>query len=171
MDLASERPTIIEFGRFRVLPHRRELLADGRPIYLGGRTFDVLMALIEGQGVVVKKDALMQRVWPNWIVEESSLHVQISALRNAFGGAGRAVPGAKPEGAEKGGFRSIANTRANGEVPPIRPFAWIQSGGSVDPSKACLLREWNIAVVGWSERRSASDYRITDIDSRAGLAF
>jgi predicted ATPase len=34
---------------------------------------------------VVGKVALMERVWPNRIVEESSLHVQISALRNAFG--------------------------------------------------------------------------------------
>jgi predicted ATPase/DNA-binding winged helix-turn-helix (wHTH) protein len=85
MHFTSETPAIIEFGRFRLLPHRRELLADGRPIHLGGRTFDVLMALIEGQGAVVSKDALMERVWPNRIVEESSLHVQISALRNALG--------------------------------------------------------------------------------------
>src|SRR5260370_26980622 len=85
MDLASETPAIIEFGHFRFLPRRRELLANGWPIHLGGRTFDVLMALIEGQGAVVSKDALMNRVWPGRIVEESSLHVQISALRNAFG--------------------------------------------------------------------------------------
>jgi predicted ATPase/DNA-binding winged helix-turn-helix (wHTH) protein len=85
MDHTSETPAIIEFGRFRVLPRRRELLADDRPIPLGGRTFDVLMALIEEQGAVVGKDALIGRVWPNRIVEESSLHVQISALRNAFG--------------------------------------------------------------------------------------
>src|SRR5260370_16021000 len=85
MDITSETPAIIEFGTFRVLPRRRELIADNRPIQLGGRTFDVLMALIEGQGAVVAKDALMERVWPNRIVEESSLHVQISALRNAFG--------------------------------------------------------------------------------------
>src|SRR6202022_3475221 len=85
MDLTSETPAIIEFGRFRIVPRRRELLADGRPIRLGGRTFDVVMALIEGQGAVVSKDALMGRVWPNRIVEESSLHVQISALRNALG--------------------------------------------------------------------------------------
>jgi DNA-binding winged helix-turn-helix (wHTH) protein len=84
MDLTSETPAIIEFGHFRIVPHRRELLADGRPIHLGGRTFDVLMALIEGQGEVVSKGALIGRVWPNRIVEESSLHVQISALRNAF---------------------------------------------------------------------------------------
>src|SRR6266404_6106291 len=85
MDLASETPAIIEFSHFRIVPHRRELLARGQPITLGGRTFDVLMALIGGQGAVVSKDALMQRVWPNRIVEESSLHVQISALRTAFG--------------------------------------------------------------------------------------
>src|SRR6202035_5120735 len=84
MDITSETPAIIEFGHFRVVPRRRELLADGRPIYLGGRSFDVLMALIEASGAVVGKDALMDRVWPNR-VEENSLHVQISALRNAFG--------------------------------------------------------------------------------------
>src|ERR1700726_5197551 len=86
MDLTSETPAMIEFGHFRVLPRRRELLAEGQPIHLGGRTFDVLMALIEGQGVIVSKEALIGRVWPNLIVAESSLHVQISALRNAFGG-------------------------------------------------------------------------------------
>jgi DNA-binding response OmpR family regulator len=40
----------IEFGRYTVEPHRRELLADGRPIKLGGRAFDLLMALIEASG-------------------------------------------------------------------------------------------------------------------------
>jgi predicted ATPase/DNA-binding winged helix-turn-helix (wHTH) protein len=85
VDPVPETPAIIEFGRFRIVPGRRELLADGRPIQIGGRTFDVLMALIDGQGAVVSKEALMGRVWPNRIVEESSLHDQISALRNAFG--------------------------------------------------------------------------------------
>jgi hypothetical protein len=37
MDLASETPAIIEFGHFGIVPHRRELLADGQPIKLGGR--------------------------------------------------------------------------------------------------------------------------------------
>jgi len=34
---APDAPAIVEFGRFRVEPHRRELLAEGRPIKLGGR--------------------------------------------------------------------------------------------------------------------------------------
>src|ERR1700681_180406 len=74
----------IEFGRFSILPHRRELLAEGRPLELGGRAFDVLMVLIEASGAVVSKDALMHRVWPDRIVEENTLQAQISALRRAF---------------------------------------------------------------------------------------
>src|SRR5258707_14661660 len=84
MDLA-ETPAAIEFGRFRVLPLRREFLAEDRPVDLGGRAFDVLMVLIEASGAVVGKDALMHRVWPDRIVEENNLQAQISALRRAFG--------------------------------------------------------------------------------------
>src|ERR1700686_4991759 len=81
----AQAPAAIDFGRFSVLPHRRELLAEGRPVELGGRAFDVLMALIEAFGAVVSKDALMERVWPNRVVEENNLQAQISALRRAFG--------------------------------------------------------------------------------------
>src|SRR5215468_3550994 len=85
MDPASERLADIAFGRFQVLPDRRELLVDGRPVKLGGRAFDVLVALIEAHGTVVSKDALMARVWPGRIVEENSLAAQIVALRAALG--------------------------------------------------------------------------------------
>src|SRR5271156_2212339 len=85
MDPASKAPSSVVFGRFRVLPHRRELLANGRPVKLGGRAFDVLMALIEARGAVVSKNALMARVWPDQIVEENNLQWQISTLRAAFG--------------------------------------------------------------------------------------
>jgi DNA-binding winged helix-turn-helix (wHTH) protein len=81
MERASETPAGVAFGRFRVLPHRRELLADGQPIKLGGRAFDVLMALIGSRGEIVGKDALMARVWPDRVVEENNLHSHISALR------------------------------------------------------------------------------------------
>jgi predicted ATPase/DNA-binding winged helix-turn-helix (wHTH) protein len=85
MDLASETPAIIEFGHFRVLPHCRELLADGAPVKLGGRAFDILMALIDARGEVVSKDALVARVWPDRVIQEKNLHTQISALRAALG--------------------------------------------------------------------------------------
>src|SRR5882672_1480548 len=81
----SDASAIVEFGRFRVEPHRRELLADGQPIKLGGRAFDLLIALIEASGAVVSKDVLLDRVWPGRIVEENRLQNQVSALRKAFG--------------------------------------------------------------------------------------
>jgi DNA-binding response OmpR family regulator len=60
MDPVSETPGAIDFRRFRVLPHRRELLAKGRPVQLGGRAFDVLMALIEASGAVVDKNTSLR---------------------------------------------------------------------------------------------------------------
>src|ERR1700730_841046 len=84
MDPVSETPAAIDFRVFRVLPHRREFLAEGRPVELGGRAFDVLMALIEASGAVVDKNTLMNRVWTDRIVEENSLQDQIAALRKAL---------------------------------------------------------------------------------------
>ena len=81
----SDPAAIIEFGRFGILPHRRQLLADGRPIKLGGRAFDLLSALIEAPGAVVGKDELLSRIWPGRIVEEYRLQSEIWALRQAFG--------------------------------------------------------------------------------------
>jgi DNA-binding winged helix-turn-helix (wHTH) protein len=85
MDPASERLAGIAFGRFQVLPDQRDVLADGRPVKLGGRAFDMLMALIEARGAVVSKETLMARVWPGRIIEENSLASQIAALRATFG--------------------------------------------------------------------------------------
>jgi DNA-binding response OmpR family regulator len=62
MPETSDASAIVEFGRFRVEPHRRELLADGQRIKLGGRAFDLLISLIEASGAVVSKDALIDRV-------------------------------------------------------------------------------------------------------------
>src|SRR5262245_13324586 len=75
----------VEFGRFKVVPHRRELIVDGAPIALGNRAFDALLALIEADGAVLDKDELLCRIWPDRVVEENNLQAQISALRKAFG--------------------------------------------------------------------------------------
>jgi adenylate cyclase len=81
----SDAPASIEFGHFSIFPHRRQLFAEGRPITLGGRAFDVLMALIEASGAVVGKDELLNQVWQGRIVEENRLAGEIVALRKAFG--------------------------------------------------------------------------------------
>ena len=75
----------LKFGRFQVLPHRREFLAEGVPVSLGSRAFDVLMVLIEAGGELVTKDDILRRVWPGMVVEEHNLQFHISALRKVLG--------------------------------------------------------------------------------------
>src|SRR4029077_1156766 len=85
MKVTDEALEAVEFGRFRLLPRRRELRADGVVVELGSRAFDVLMVLTEARGALVTKDEFLSRVWPDTVVEENNLVVQISALRKAFG--------------------------------------------------------------------------------------
>lgn len=85
MNTHTETSGGLAFRNFVLLPYRRELLKDGTPVKLGGRAFDVVMALVEARGAVVSKDALMTRIWPRQVVEENSLQSHISDLRAALG--------------------------------------------------------------------------------------
>ncbi len=82
---AAAADAVLEFGRFRVLLRRRQLVADGVPIELGTRAFDLLLVLLEADGSLVTKEELISRVWPGIVVAEENLKVQISALRKALG--------------------------------------------------------------------------------------
>lgn len=75
----------VGFGRFRVLLRRRQLLADGVPVELGTRAFDLLLALLGADGSLVTREELMSRVWAGIVVSEENLKVQVSALRKALG--------------------------------------------------------------------------------------
>ena len=82
-NLAAEQS--LEFGRFRVLPRQRVLLAEGVPIELGTRAFELLLALLEADGALVTKDELMSRGWPGIFVAEDNLKIQIFKLRRTLG--------------------------------------------------------------------------------------
>jgi DNA-binding winged helix-turn-helix (wHTH) protein len=55
---------------------------------LGGRAFDILLALVDRAGEVIGKDELIAKAWPDVTVEEGSLRVHLSALRKALGDGG-----------------------------------------------------------------------------------
>jgi DNA-binding winged helix-turn-helix (wHTH) protein len=76
---------VLEFSRFRVLLRQRQLVANGVPVKLGTRCFDLLMALLEADGSLVTKDELVSRVWPDIFVGEENLKTQVNALRKALG--------------------------------------------------------------------------------------
>jgi DNA-binding winged helix-turn-helix (wHTH) protein len=75
----------IGFRRFHVLLRRRQLLADGVPVDLGTRAFDLLLVLLEADGSLVTKEELMSRVWPGIVVSQENTRLQVSVLRKALG--------------------------------------------------------------------------------------
>jgi DNA-binding winged helix-turn-helix (wHTH) protein len=67
--------TTYRFGRFELCPATRRLLVDHKPVPLGARAFDVLLALIERRDRLVTKNELLDLVWPGAVVEENNLQV------------------------------------------------------------------------------------------------
>jgi DNA-binding winged helix-turn-helix (wHTH) protein len=61
------------------------LLEADRPVRLGSRAFQILIALVERPGELVSKEELIARVWPNTVVEEASVRVHVAALRRILG--------------------------------------------------------------------------------------
>jgi DNA-binding response OmpR family regulator len=93
---ANKSDTIVRFRRFCVLPRTRQLLAEGTPVEVGSRAFDLLMVLVEARGDLVSNDEIMNRVWPTTSVDETNVRVQMSRLRKSLGEDGdiiKTVPG------------------------------------------------------------------------------
>jgi len=78
-------PDCYRFGQIEVRPLQRRVLVDGCEVGLGARAFDVLMMLIKHRARLVSKQELLDTVWPDLIVEENNLQVQVSSLRKILG--------------------------------------------------------------------------------------
>ena len=81
---AEVPPTKVSFGPFCLLPTQFLLLEGDRPVPLGGRALEILIALLERRGELVSKQDLTARVWPKLFVDPSNLTVHMSALRRAL---------------------------------------------------------------------------------------
>jgi adenylate cyclase len=102
---------------------RLDQTGSAAPVALGSRALDLLGLLVQRQGELVSKDAIMETVWPGMVVEEGNLTVQISALRRVLdqnrknGSCIQTVPGR--------GYRFVA---------PVTRFEPAASPESVRPS-------------------------------------
>jgi predicted ATPase/DNA-binding winged helix-turn-helix (wHTH) protein len=75
----------IAFGAFVLIESERRLLKEGQSVEVGGRALDLLLALTARAGEVVSRRELVERVWPDVTVEESSLRAHVRGLRKALG--------------------------------------------------------------------------------------
>jgi DNA-binding winged helix-turn-helix (wHTH) protein/TolB-like protein/Tfp pilus assembly protein PilF len=75
---------LFEFDAFRLDPAEHLLLRNGEPVALEPKVYKLLVVLVRHSGRLVTKEELMQAVWPDSFVEESSLTRIISILRKAL---------------------------------------------------------------------------------------
>jgi predicted ATPase/DNA-binding winged helix-turn-helix (wHTH) protein len=100
----------LTFGPFHLDPVQHLLARNGEPVAIGSRALDLLVALTERAGQTLGKRELIDYVWPNVVIEDGTLRVQIATLRK--------VLGARP-----GGARYVENVTGRGyrfAAPVIR---------------------------------------------------
>ncbi len=83
--MSSSLRQLLRFGPFEMDRAARTLRRDGTLVSLPPKAFDLLVVLVEADGAVVDKSALMARLWPDTFVEEGNLPVTVFALRKALG--------------------------------------------------------------------------------------
>lgn len=80
---------MIEFGQFQIDANTRQLLNAGRAVALTPKAFAVLTELIDANGALLTKQALMEKVWKDTIVTDAALTVCIREIRKALGESAR----------------------------------------------------------------------------------
>ena len=85
----SSEQAVFEFGPYRLEPAERRLARDQAPVALTPKAFDLLVYLVRNPDRLLKKEELLEHLWPGVFVEEVNLAQNISALRRALGGDSR----------------------------------------------------------------------------------
>src|SRR6201987_3248225 len=93
------------FGNYVLDVDERRLLRDSEEIRLRGKLFDTLCVLVENAGKLVRKDAFMESVWPDSVVEENNLDYCISQLRKLL------HPAKYIETVPRHGYRFVARVK------------------------------------------------------------
>lgn len=74
-----------QFGQFQIDLRRRVLLRDGQHVPMTPKALDMLALLVENRGRIVLKDEMLAALWPDTVVEEGNLTVNISLVRRVLG--------------------------------------------------------------------------------------
>ncbi len=83
--MSQQIPLNYEFGPFQLEATARRLLRNGTLVPLQPKAFEMLLVLIQQRERVIKKEELIERLWPDSIVEEANLTQHIYLLRKALG--------------------------------------------------------------------------------------
>ncbi len=144
---------VFEFGDFALSPKERLLLHAGEPVALTSKAFDLLVALVRRSGHLVSKDELLRQVWPDTLVQEVNLTVNISALRKAL----------RRDQNDAGPIRTVSAHGYRFVAPVIeRSAAVTHQIGRVTTENADAYRAYLQGRHDWSRRSEGALKRATE---------
>lgn len=157
-----------EFGRFQLDESARALHLEGREVALQPRVFDLLCYLVRHRERVVPKDELMDALWPDLTVTESSLQRAVSLARAALrkGGLEDAI-----RSFSRVGYRFCAEGGMADESPENRESV-IPVAGELSPvsnvlaaaQDAISAQRWQEAVSTYESVSTVSELQGKDLD-------
>lgn len=86
----GKRPVepMTEFGDLRVDAGARQAYLSGEPVALARKEFELLSMLVQGNGDLVTREALMEAIWDtSWVGASRTLDVHVATLRSKLGRA------------------------------------------------------------------------------------
>ncbi|HXD30551.1 MAG TPA: winged helix-turn-helix domain-containing protein [Pyrinomonadaceae bacterium] len=142
MKLTNEKTSpSYAFGPFVLSGPERVLRRGDEIVSLTPKVIETLFVLIENPGSVLTKDFLMETLWPDAFVEESSLAQNISLLRKALGnGQSDQI---YVETISKRGYRFVAEVREIAErveLPATSERREVNSPLALEPSTKPVTR-------------------------------
>ncbi|HJZ98392.1 MAG TPA: winged helix-turn-helix domain-containing protein, partial [Candidatus Solibacter sp.] len=118
-----------EFGPFSLDVERRLMLKSDQVIPLTSKAFETLLALVQNHSRVVEKEELLKQIWPDTVVEERNLAVNISTLRKVLG-----------ESPESHDYIVTIPGRGYRFVAPVREFGSAEKSGDESSEILPLIR-------------------------------
>jgi DNA-binding winged helix-turn-helix (wHTH) protein len=97
------------FAGYRLDAQSGMLFREGDHVALPPKVAELLVALVQAAGTVLTREELLQRLWPDTVVEEGSLTSHISLLRKALGERPKAQDFI--ETLPKRGYRFVASVK------------------------------------------------------------
>jgi DNA-binding winged helix-turn-helix (wHTH) protein/TolB-like protein len=143
-----------EFGEFTLDTRERRLARGDQRIPLTSKVFETLELLVEAGGRLVDRETFLTRLWPDTVVEERNLTVNISTLRKALGGG---TPTEYIETIPKVGYRLTVAVRLiaadaaapfGGAVEPVVTAVMPEALSPPDPEQWVSIRKWHVATRG-----------------------
>ncbi|RYE46563.1 MAG: hypothetical protein EOP24_15430 [Hyphomicrobiales bacterium] len=149
----------LTFGPFVLDEEARALMLRGQARHVQPRVFDLLAYLVRNAGRVVPKDELLDALWPNVTVTESSLQRAASLARRvlAEGGVGEAL-----RNFARHGYRFALDAQGFGGPASIPPVA---EGAGLAAARAAMSKyDWDAATGLFAEASAAGPLDAEDFE-------